>query len=248
MKRRTMTMVVAGMIMAGGAFAATVPGSITREPFVRSNPSDRLSLGFGYDRIKREVQYTGSSANVLLEANSVSGFIGYDAARWLTVFVTGGGTSLQGDRWGARDYALRTSVGLHAYLWEGDVLSPAFAAGRISIKSMLEVVRHTADTSMGQSEWYEYMAAMPFGYEFFDRYPVSKSGLATSLALYVGPAVSYLDGDLAPVRGVKQSFKQEQAFGAIAGVDVYLAPTFSLGVNAQIFDETSIGTSFRFHF
>ncbi len=247
MKMR-LIVVVAIVSLGSLAQAATFPGSISREPLVRGNVSDRLSIGLGYDRIERDVVLKDHLGKAALQADSMSGYVGYNVLRWLTMFVTAGATSLRGDQWTSPDYSLRVSTGLNAYLWEGDVLSPAFAAGRISIKGTAELIRHEAKTDAGTSDWIEFVAALPIGYEFFDRYPASKSGVNTSLALYAGPAVSVLDGSLAVAAGREQGFRQDQAFGAVAGVDIYFAPSISVGFKALILDQVTTGASLRFHF
>ena len=247
MKMRCMA-IAAIVLVASFAQAATFPGSISREPLMRGNVSDRLSIGLAYDRIQRDIQFKDNLGQAELKADSISGYVGYNVLPWLTTFVTAGATSLRGEQWSTRDYALRVSTGLSAYFWEGDVLSPAFAAGRISIKGTAEVIRHETDTNAGTSDWVEFVAALPIGYEIFDRYPASRSGVNTSLALYAGPAVSLLNGDLAVAPGRMRGFKQDQAFGAVAGVDVFFVPSVSVGFNALILDQVSTGVSLRFHF
>ena len=246
MRKMLLAAALAGLVVQ--VQGATFPGSISREPLVRGNVSERLSVGLGYDRIERDIKFSGGRGTEVLKADSISGYVGYNVLPWFTTFVTAGGTSLRGDRWSSRDYALRMSAGVNAYLWEGDVLTPAFAAGRISVKGTAELARHEADTSVGSSEWFELIAALPVGYELFDRYPVNKSGLSTSLALYVGPAVSFLNGDLTVTPGIKQGFKQDQSLGVVAGVDVYFAPSVSVGLKALVFDRVTTGASLRFHF
>ncbi len=241
-------MAVAAVIcLASAAQAATFPASISREPLMRGNVSDRLSIGLGYDRIKRGVKFSGGLGEATVDADSITGYVGYNMQPWLTAFVTAGGSSLRGE-WESSDYGLRLSLGMNAYFWEADVLSPDFAAGRVSIKGTVEIARHETRTNAGDSDWVEVIAALPIGYELFDRYPTTKSGVSTSLALYAGPAVSVLDGNLALAPGVKRGFSQDQLFGAVAGADVFFAPSVSLGVSVLIFDEVSTGASLRFHF
>jgi len=246
MKKMLMVAVLVGF--AGQVQAETFPGSITREPLVRGRVSERLSVGLGYDRIERDIKFSDGTGTDVLEADAASGYVGYDLLPWLTTYVTAGGTSLRGDRWNESDYALRLGGGVTAYLWESDVLTPTFAAGRISLKAMAEVVRHETDTAAGSSDWLSLGAALPIGYEIFDQYPASKSGLATSLALYVGPMVSVLDGDLAVSPGLTRGFEEDQSLGVVAGVDVYFAPPVSVGFKALFFDGVTTGATLRFHF
>jgi hypothetical protein len=244
---KTLVAMVMAATLAGPACAATLPGSISREPLVKGRVSDRISVGLGYDRIQRGITFKDGGSDVL-EADSMAGYLGYNVLPWLTSFVTAGGTSLRGSQWIESEHALRLSAGLSAYLWDGDVLTPAFAAGRISFKGSLELARHQADTRTGTSEWFELVATLPVGYEFFDRYPAPRSGYSPSLALYAGPAVSILSGDLQVAPGFKREFEESRAFGAVAGADVYLAPVFSIGFKVLILDEVSSGASLRFHF
>lgn len=227
--------------------AATFPGSISRDPLIRGNISDRLSVGAEYDRIERSIEWNNGGTDIL-SADSVAGYIGYDALPWLTTYVTLGATSLRSDRWGDSDYALRFSLGANAYIWEADVLVPAFAAGRISVKASGEFARHASDSGFGTSDWVEFVAAIPVGYEIFDRYPANKSGLSTSLNVYAGPAVSFLSGDLTASPATSRGFEQDQPLGVIVGADVYFAPTISIGVKTLIFEETTTGASVRFRF
>ena len=245
--KMSFVMLTAMFLFASLAQSGTFPGSISREPLMRGNVSDRLSIGLGYDRIQRDVKLDGDPVTRELQAHSISGYVGYDALSWLTTFITVGGTALRGGD-GSEDYALRLSLGLNAYIWEGDVLAPAFAAGRISIKGTAEVLRHEIDVAAGKGDWIEVVAALPIGYEFFDRYPASRSGVSTSLALYAGPAVSFLDGDVPVAPGRKQGFRENQVMGAVAGADIFFAPAISIGFKALIFDQVSTGASLRFHF
>ncbi len=247
MKRYVAMVVVLGL-QAASLMGGTFPGSITREPLVRGAVSDRLSIGLNYNRIKRGINVSGVPFVDTLEADSVSGYVGYDVLPWLTGFVTAGGTSLRGGTWDSTDYGLNVSGGVHAYLWEADVLTPAFAAGRASIKGMIEIAHHRSDSSFGSSDWMEILAALPIGYEFFDRYPTKKSGVSTSLALYVGPLFSYLDGNLAVGPGMKPGFSSDRELGAVAGADIYFAPSFGVGLKVLLLDEVSTGASVRFHF
>lgn len=234
-------------LMTGLGHAGTFPGSTSREPMMRGEVSDRLSIGLGYDRIQRDISFSGGGGTGSLQADSISGYVGYDVLRGLTTFITAGATSLRGGEWTSRDYAMRLSAGANAYFWEGDVLTPQFMAGRISINGSAEILRHEADTNEGTTDWFEFIAALPIGYEMFDRYTPRKSGASTSLALYVGPAISFIDGSMA-LPGGAQDFRQDQIFGAVAGADVYFAPQLSIGVKALIFDDVSTGASLRFHF
>lgn len=240
----TVAVVLCGL--AGSVLSATLPSSISREPLTVGRVSDRLSIGVGYERIERGIVLDGGLA-AILEADALSGYAGFDVLPWLTVFVTAGSVELEKEEDLDTDAGLKISAGASAYLWEGDVLVPAFMSGRLSIKAMAEVSSFESDTDVGTVDWVEVMAALPIGYEKFDNYPASSSGLQTSLALYAGPAVSSVQGNVGSVTGDKD-FEEDELVGAVVGADVYFAPQVSIGVKAMIFDEISYGATARFHF
>jgi hypothetical protein len=238
-----LTLVVA--LQASLSLAASFPTSISRQALNVRLPSDRLSVGVTYEEIERTIDLDRGD-NVILDAASASLYVGYDVVSWFTLFATLGAAELEGDGDVATDSGLKVSGGVSAYLWEVDILEPIFMAGRFSIKPTAELSRYASDSSLGDTSWYDLTVALPFGYERFDRYPESAQGIATSLALYVGPALSYVTGT-AGTAGGDVDFEGDEMFGVMGGLDLYFSPAVSLGVEFSVFDELSIGGSLRFH-
>jgi hypothetical protein len=236
--------VVGMLVVVSNAVAETFPASISRQPLVAGRISERLTIGVGYDKLERGIEFD-NLPDFVLEADTMTGYVGYDMLPWLTAFVTVGGSKVK-DVDGA-DYGVKFSGGFSAYLWEGDVLVPAYMSGRLSIKAMMEVSRSESDTDFGTIEWMDVMVALPIGYEKFDRYPASASGLQTSLALYAGPAFSYMTGSFDRTFG-SRDFDASQLLGVVAGADVYFSPSVAIGAKIIAFDELSYGASARFHF
>ena len=247
MKRVVKTVVLAiVMVWSADSFGETFPASISRQPLVAGQVPERLTVGFGYERLEREVDYDGL-ANAILKADTINGYVGYDCLPWLTAFMTLGGSKVadQGDI--DADYGMSYSVGASAYLWEGDILVPAYMSGRLSIKAMVDLSRSESDTGIGSVEWMNLFAALPIGYEKFDSYPVSASGLKTSLALYAGPAISFLRGTADTQMG-EVDFNEDRQLGIMAGADVFFSPSVTVGAKITAFDEISYGATARYHF
>lgn len=249
MKMRIMAVAAIVFAQIATGEAGTFPASISREPLAVGRVSERLSIGVGYDSIKRGLDIKNGPAGLgaLLEADSLSGYAGFDVLPWLTSFVTVGSVELKSGAGIKTDAKLKISGGVSAYLWEADVLSPGFMAGRVSVKADAELARFESGVENVSVEWFEALAALPIGYELFDRYPSGSSGVATSLALYAGPAISYLSGTAKTSYG-DVDFDGDQQFGMVAGADVYFAPQISIGAKLTIFDELSYGATLRFHF
>lgn len=232
--------------MSADVIADTFPSSISRQPLITGPVPSRLSVGADYTRTERGVDFDDNLDSILY-ADTISAYVGYDVLSWLTAFVTAGASKIEEEDGMSADYGAKFSVGASAYLWDADVLVPSYMAGRLSIKAMIDAARHESDTDLGTVEWLDVTAALPIGFEKFDRYPTSASGLQTSLALYAGPAFSYLTGT-ADTRFGDIDFDGSQAFGVVGGVDIYFSPSVSIGAKVVAFDEVSYGASLRFHF
>ncbi len=232
------------VLQASLSSAASFPASISREPLNLRNPSDRITVGVSYEDIERGIEF--DDVDHILRADALSLYLGYDVLPWVTVFGSIGGVELDSVDGTDSDSKLKVSAGISAYIWEADILAPIYMAGRLSLKPMAEISHYESDTIDGDVEWIDVMAALPFGYERFDRHPESPKGIATSLALYVGPAISYVDGTVDTSSG-DDDFEHDELFGVIAGVDVFLSAGVSLGAEFSIFDETSAAASLRFH-
>jgi hypothetical protein len=242
---RTMAVMMV-VALSGNAFGETFPASISRQPLVAGRVPDRLTVGVSYDKTERGIEFD-DLPDAILEADTITGYVGYDVLPWLTAFVTMGGSKVESEDGVGTDYGFKFSGGVSAYLWEGDILVPAYMSGRLSIKAMVDVSRAESDTDFGKVEWIDVLVALPIGYEKFDRYPTSSSGLQTSLALYAGPAFSTMSGKLdMPLSDL--DFDASERFGVVAGADVFFSPSVSIGAKIIAFDEISYGASARFHF
>lgn len=245
MKIATLTLVV--VLQASLSLAVSFPTSISRDALKVDTPSERLSVGVSYEEIERGVDIDGGYRDVLLKANAASLYIGYDIHPWFTFFGTVGGVELDDETGDIEsDAGLKISAGISTYLWQVDIVEPTFMEGRFSFRPTAEITRYTTDSNMGDATWIDAMVTFPLGYEFFDRFPTSTKGINTSLALYVGPALSYMSGSVDSFEG-NVDFDASEALGIVGGADVYLSPQVSLGVVFSIFDETTVSGSLRFH-
>jgi hypothetical protein len=225
---------------------AALPGSITRDTLVESYSLARWSVGLNAEALDRDIDVRGRTE--ILEAQSLSLFLGYDILPWLTVYGTGGAAEARpegADDWGSA--GPKWSLGVNANIWQFEVLDPSFLAGLLTLKTTMEVGWYDSDFADGQIEWREFLWAIPLGYELHERDAETIGGLDISLAIYAAPAISTISGDIGtPFGGIE--FDEEDTVGLIAGADLFLARNVSLGMQVQYFGGVSLAAAARYHF
>jgi opacity protein-like surface antigen len=243
--KKLSVLVLALAFQSGMVFAEAFPSSISRKALHVGVPSERLSLGLTYEDINIGVDFD-HLPDGKLEAQAVSAYLGYDILPWLTLFGTLGASEVDVSSQYDTDPGLKISGGASAYLWEGDVLSPPYMAGRFTVKAALELSYYDSDYENGDVNWFSATASLPLGYEIFDESPESVAGVDTSLAFYIGPAMRYLSGSWDFASG-SEDFEGKEILGLMGGIDVYISQGLSIGAQACYFDEATVMGSVRFH-
>ena len=194
MKNRFAITAIAVLLTAGNIPANTLPGSISREPLITAERPDKLTIGIDYERISRDVDFNNSGSS-LLEAQSYCAYIGYDTAPWQTFFITiGSADSRMSSMDIDTDQGLKCSIGLHMNFLEFAVQDPKWLAGNITVKGAVEVGRYSFSSAGQDVSWFEYSASLPFGLEFFADGAPERPREFYSLALSLGPTISFMRG------------------------------------------------------
>lgn len=234
--------------IASSLQAASVPGTLSSQYMTDADWLEKATFGVDAQVENRLVKPTGG-LEFELDVMSASAFLGYDVARAVTMFVTLGAAEDETFvTTGADDTSLRWGVGVNFNLSAYDIRHPGLMAGdRVNIKLLTEI--SGVDTDF--IEWFEYAAALPITYEIIEEGSFADARDRYAVGLYVGPVVSILDGKFTE-GGVKRSFDESQAFGLMAGLDIYFTRNLSMGATARAFDEDgnvfSGGGSLRYHF
>jgi hypothetical protein len=69
-----------------------------------------------------------------------------------------------------------------------------------------------------------------------------------SIALFVGPAVSLIRGNLEVAGGADSDFREGQVVGVVGGLVLIPHDTISIKAEVQYFDDFSFGASLGYHF
>ena len=234
------------------AESGTIPGSMPRETLTYSTSLDRFSINTGFEVIRRNIDFGGGLGEMSLEAESAYVMVGCDVLSWLTAFGTIGATDAKVAGLGTTiatfdDAAAKWSLGANANLWRFDISDPRFLSGRLSLRTVAEVARYSADGPRTGIDWTEFSLALPFGYEMFADYGSHEPENMFSLAIYVGPGVSIMDGSSDLPLG-KYDFDEKKSVGLVAGIDLYFSHNFSIGCHGLYADDGRVAGVVQYHF
>lgn len=233
-------------MLRGSALLAMTPPVIVPPASLLEGNLDPVSIGVNVESGTREFACKSGMKN-LVRIRSYVGYIGYDVMEWWTVFGTIGASGAEPDGSPVEgDTELKWSVGTCAYLFHSDINDPFPFNGRWSLKMLLEYSQY--QTRLGRDvRWSDIGVALPISYELFGE----KSWPNCNLVLYIGPALSFVNGSgsFTDDSAANTDFEQSRSAGAIGGIDLtFFEERISIGGYIQNFGDTSGGGGFRWHF
>jgi hypothetical protein len=233
---------IAAIVIAGSgvARAATLGEVGMRDSLAQAETLERPSVGIAFVQVDRPVELDDATKHNL-RAQVYSLQLGADIAPWIMIFGTAGASQARFDeeeQYGNPDF--KWSAGLRANWWHFDIADPTFLSGRLSFQATAEFAQYKSRDNI---DWNEGYGDLTVHYEMFVDDVTKLEQYPYSLVVYVGPAVSAINGSWADV-----GFSQENLVGAVGGLDLYLAYNLTLGAQIQYFDTCSYGGSLCYHF
>ncbi|MBI2441730.1 MAG: hypothetical protein HYV35_10205 [Lentisphaerae bacterium] len=250
MKSIFVLVTTAGLLCAWPAGAATLATSDSRETIFTQHGLDNLSLGGMFEILKRDMQEDRGGGKIRLQAYNYYGYLGYDFWERLTLFGTVGASqakTAEDDEHG--NAGVKWSAGLNLKIWHIDLNDPTFIAGRYSIRAMSEYSHYrSGEKDATWFKWQDLYAALTVNYEIFVAEMSATEKYPYSLLLYLGPAISSVDGKQ-ETSNQTNDFSEEHTIGIAAGVDLFASHNLSLGGQLQFyFDEPTVSVSVIYNF
>jgi len=212
-----------------------------------SNPVN-VEAGLIYTHLSRRVML--ENVEDTLRGDIVDVGVGASPWPWLLLYGQAGGSqgSLEsmsedtsfgaGGLLGARVNLWQLYEGIQATAWRLTLQ----VAGQYEYRT-------SQDSGDGELQWSEGLVMLPLRYHLsfartFRNYYMSEF---QSVAIYLGPAWSKLDGTW--TRNSQEiDFEEVESFGAVGGVDLWLLENLSFGVRADWFETTSMKLHVRYQF
>lgn len=232
------------------AMARAYSGSLSTRT-LGSADLEKITVGVDVERVGRTIE-VNPGIKESLDVIAYSVFLGYDLLPALTAFATVGATEDRtSDGYGADENSpLTWSVGANINLLDYGLRQPSLLnEHRVTMRLTGEIASYKADWS----DWKTYSLALPLTYEIIERgkFTTPNPNDRFVLSLYAGPLLSVIDGRLNTDIG-DVDFEQDQSFGLLAGADLLLTRSVSLGGHVELFDKDDDkitgGASFRYHF
>jgi hypothetical protein len=235
---------------AGASGAATLSGAGTRETLIEQDYLDFLTIGADYQLQERDIS-TSSQGKMRLKSQAIDGYIGIDPYRWLMIFATFGGSAAKiGDAGSYNNAKFKWSAGFDVNWWRLEITDPIFMAGELSLKTHVEFSMQNSGSGAEKISWNETIAALFANYEVYVTRKGDLEKYPYSLAFFVGPALSWLDGDYYANNNTSQKvdFHEDHLVGLVGGLDLYASHNLSFGAAVQYYDAVTLNISARYHF
>ena len=202
------------------------------------NPSlGRLTAGVYAGESRREVSQAGVLMDTTLTSGQFYGYLGIDIMSWLNVYGILGMNESKLANTPTADAEILYGMGISFNLLNHFIREPTPMEDAFRINGDIRIVSTEANLLMGGISWQELSASLRFSLVNF---PVGdKNYRPEAIALYAGPAFSHIRSS---------NISATQNFGAIGGLEIFFFDTFSLDLNVEYYDTTSIfgGLNVRF--
>lgn len=220
-----------------GAASAQMADVGSRESLVKSEDLYPFSAGVDYLSLSRAIEWEGGQEGEM-EGDGWALFFGVDPVPWLTVYLAAGFTETSVTSVPAESTDPIWSFGMDMNLWQYDLTDPEFMEGRLSVRGGFA----GSLGEMEEGDWTEWSGYLTANYEIFVKKVQSIDRVPYSLALCVGPAFSFLDGEAG------MDFEGADTVGLVYGVDLFVSHTLSVGFHLQDVDSTNYRISARYRF
>jgi len=228
--------------------AVLIPTLVTAVPAGSRNEGiNHLFKGYGLDwlsagvygfQIKRDVELANVNRTIPVEIQRVTGYLGANLLPWATVYGVGGMNAVKLGSGGS--YAGSEAiygVGARFALLDHRVTEPTSEIDRWRLTAGVEYLLTETRTGNQTWKWQEINAALTVS--VVNDLIRNKFFAPESILLYAGPYLSILDGD---------ELEGRNAFGAVAGLEIFVNDSVSLDFKMLILDSVGGGAGINVHF
>ena len=245
----TVGLVVALCMMAVSAEAGGADSP--RSCLVNAEDLSFLSIGAAWEKGKRNMD-GDLYGEQIMESRDLYATLSIDVFPWLTVFGGGGQTEVKpSPQMAYLEQEPMWLGGVRLNLFEHEVLAPSFFESIVRLQAQGMVVEHDGEFQGENVEWTENRYSVTVRIEVFpEQWRIDREKEPFSAEFFVGPVFSEVKGDALPMGGViaNNRFEETDDVGIMMGFDINIAPQFSVGYEARLFENGIHNINGAFHF
>jgi opacity protein-like surface antigen len=237
-KQKYISLVVVTTLFVNIVSAFAIPSNNESINYlVKGNDLSRLSMGIYGGQFERDIDWDNGPVQKLT-SNRFYGYIGVDVINWLTLYATAGMSESAINEGSYSDYDGCFGAGLRINVLSHYIKEPVLTSDIIRLNFEANYLHSSADLKYRDNiDWDEINAS--FTIELVNDTTGNKFYSPESISLYVGPIFSALISD---------DFSEDNSFGVMGGIQVFIVDSVALDLQVQHYGETSIsgGINYRF--
>jgi opacity protein-like surface antigen len=235
--RRSLLLAVAVLAVGSTAAVAVPVGSSDLQADYLFGPNIPSFVGCGVYGGVQDREVVVRSFTETLSSSRVMAYLSVEPLSWLTLYVAGGMGRHELGNAPTSSSELEYEAGFHLNLVDRIILDPTLFEDRIRLNTGASISGARGEWYGDTVDWHEIQASLTLsvvndvsGNKFFN---------PESIALYVGPLFSILQGD---------ELEESTQFGLLVGVEVFVSDSLSFNLGMRHIDETGIDAGLHLHF
>jgi hypothetical protein len=206
--------------------------------YLSKDPSlSRLTAGVYAGTVDRRISLKGSRLETVISSTRTYGYLGLDLANWVNVYGILGANEAELTGSSTTDSENIIGGGLSFNLLNRFVREPLPLEDAIRINGDIRILSTEAAFFPNTISWQEITASLrlslinfPYG---------NKAYRPEAIALYAGPSLSIIQSS---------DVEATQEFGVMGGIEIFFFDSFSVDVNVERYEETSVSAGLNFRF
>jgi len=239
--KKTLTAAVATatiLITASPLIAAPVGRSNDGMDYLFKDPVlSRITAGVYGGEANREIKFENSPVESEMNSTRVTGYLGISLLKWLNVYGMAGQNTAEIPGMGEADGEAIYGGGLSINLLNHFLREPIPMEDTFRLNLGLQILNTEANFGSETLEWAEFSGALTLS--IINHTTGNKEYTPESIALYLGPAFSYIRSD---------DFSAKNDTGVVGGLEIFFTDSFAIDFRVEYFETASGSAGINLHF
>jgi opacity protein-like surface antigen len=197
----------------------------------------RFTAGVYGGEVNREIKFKHSSFETEMKSTRGTAYLGFSLLKWLSVYAVAGQNTAEISGMGEADGEAIYGGGMSINLLNHFLREPVPMEDAFRLNLGLQTLTTEADFVFDTFKWREISGALTLS--IINHTTGNKEYTPESIALYVGPAFSYVSSD---------DFETKNTVGVVGGLEIFFTDSFAIDFRVEYFEKTSGSIGLNLHF